>query len=262
MSSFNQNDLAEIEFLQPEGWPDITPHIQFYLNSTFCFPLKIEIDNHIAGIGTLIKHDDVAWLAHIIVHTDYRNKGIGTSITKALLELADHHKCKTVLLIATTLGQPVYKKLGFILEAEYVNFKGELISKTETSTVIPYHPKYETDILTLDQSVTGELRVELLKQHFAEAKLVVENNKLLGYYLPTLGEGLIVAETPLAGQEFLTLKLNHQNKTVIPADNKAGVDFLKAHGMVEHSRVSRMYMGRKLLWQPEKIYSRIGGNMG
>ena len=70
----DQDDMPLIAALQPEGW-DIISVIHFYTKASFCFPIKVTIDNKIIGIGTTIIHNDVAWLAHIIVHPDCRNQG-------------------------------------------------------------------------------------------------------------------------------------------------------------------------------------------
>ncbi|MBL0009542.1 MAG: GNAT family N-acetyltransferase [Saprospiraceae bacterium] len=101
------------------------PAIQFYITSDFCFPIKVSIDHKIAGTGTAIIHHDVAWLAHIIVHPDFRNQGIGKLITESLVKMAHAKSCDTLYLLATELGEPVYRKIGFETETEYLFFKGE-----------------------------------------------------------------------------------------------------------------------------------------
>jgi GNAT superfamily N-acetyltransferase len=261
VSSLQRVDLENVRVIQPEGWPDILPHVEFYLRSEFCFPLKVLADQQFAGIGTAIIHGDVAWLAHIIVHPEFRNKGIGTAITRSLLGSLKQHHCQTILLIATDLGQPVYTKLGFINEMEYVYFKGENIS-SPSPEIISFHSRHKQGISMLDKIVTGENRNHLLKDHFTNAKLIVDRNTVHGFYLPTLGEGLIVADNADAGLKLLTLKHNSINKTGIPFANKVGIDFLMRKGIPEQSRGNRMYLGKKLVWHPENVYGRIGGNMG
>src|SRR5690242_17103555 len=120
IESLTNEDLPQVSGLQPEGWPSIIPSYQFYLQSSFCFPLKLSVDNQLAGVGTAIVHANTAWLAHIIVDPRQRNKGIGTDITKALIQLAEKYYCRTILLLATTLGEPVYTKLGFRKELDYI----------------------------------------------------------------------------------------------------------------------------------------------
>ncbi len=118
--------------LQPPDWSDILQKFEFYTGSDFCFPIKAAQDGSIAGVGTALVHQDVAWLAHIIVHPAYRNRGIGTTITQKLLAIARDRKCETIYLCATKLGARVYKKLGFETETEYLFFRNLNLGQGQT----------------------------------------------------------------------------------------------------------------------------------
>ena len=116
------DDLAHIPALLPPGWDTALPAIQFYTASDFCFPIKVSIDHKIVDTSTAIIHHEVAWLAHIIVHPDFRNQGIGKLITESLVKMAHAKSCDTLYLLATELGEPVYRKVGFETETEYLFF--------------------------------------------------------------------------------------------------------------------------------------------
>ncbi len=256
-------DLECVTVLQPEGWGDILPSIQSYCASDFCYPLKATVDGAIVGIGTAIVHGKTAWLAHIIVHKDYRNKGIGTTVTKSLVDLVTTTSCKTILLLATTLGEPVYRKFGFQVEAQYLFFDhGTLPPADKSPHIIEYHSQYEDVIFKLDCKVSGEDRKRLLKEHYAESQLFVEHGELIGFYAATLGEGLIVAEDCNAGFELMKLKFTNNKNFCIPENNEAGINFLTRHGFKECRKASRMILGEKIVWDGKKLYSRIGGNLG
>ena len=124
IQQFEPIDIKSLPNLQPEDWGNITPAFQFYLTSQFCFPLKVIIDNKMVGVGAAIIHNEIAWLAHIIVHPDYRKKGIGKTISQTLVDNSKSHHCETIYLIATELGAPVYAGIGFETETEYLMFKG------------------------------------------------------------------------------------------------------------------------------------------
>ena len=123
IQDLKQSEVGLLIDLQPQGWRDISPIFDFYSKSAFCFPVKATIDNKIVGIGTTVIHNDIAWLAHIIVHHDNRNKGIGQLITQTLVDSSKAKKCHTIYLIATDLGAPVYEKIGFETETEYLFFR-------------------------------------------------------------------------------------------------------------------------------------------
>jgi ribosomal protein S18 acetylase RimI-like enzyme len=257
-----QNDLACLSQLQPEGWPDILVHYKFYLNSTFCLPVKIEIDNKIVAIGAAIMHKQTAWLGHIIVHEEYRNKGLGSTITQSLIESLHKADYKTILLIATKLGEPVYKKLGFEKETEYVSYATPQNNLNIFEDVIPFEIGFKKQLLELDYLATGEMRKHILTPHLLNGKLILENKSVKGFYLPTLGEGLIIANTPDAGKKLLMNKLTTGSRMALPADNTVGVEFLLQNGFTEGFRGAKMRLGQKIICRPEIIYSRIGGNLG
>lgn len=256
-------DLKDVFHLQPEDWPDILPSIQYYCKSDFCFPLKAIRDNQLVGMGTAIIHGHTAWLAHIIVHKEYRNSGIGRAITQALIGLIHRTPCQSMLLIATALGEPVYKKVGFETEAEYLFFENGVLYNGEISKrIIRFEKKYKNELLKLDGSVSGEDRSKLLQEHMVNAHMFIENNAVKGFYLPTLGEGLIIADTNDAGQELMKMRFTENKKFCIPANNQHGINFLHTHGFKEYRKASRMILGKRLSWSGDKIYSRIGGNLG
>lgn len=258
------NDLVEIRNIQPEDWADIIPDIQFYLKSPFCYPIKVTIDTEIAGIGTLITFGNTGWLAHIIVGSNYRNKGVGSRIVNELLRKTKENAIETCSLIATELGRPVYLKAGFRIVTEYALLKREKqwIDCPVSKNVIGFEEKYRTAIYELDKVISGENRELLLKDFLDNSFLYLQNGNVAGYYLPDLKEGLIFADTSEAGMELMKLKYPTADKAAIPADNIVAIEFLKQNGFVEASKVTRMVFGKDLNWNPTKIYSRIGGNLG
>jgi len=255
-------NLKEIPFLQPEGWPDILPSIKEYCTLDFCFPLKATLENTLVGIGTAIFHGSTAWLGHIVVRKDYRNFGIGTTITQSLIELVQKKPCKSILLIATALGEPVYKKLGFGIQTHYAFFENGSIPVEESRQIRPFEQKYEGHLLALDHSISGENRVQLFKQHLSNARLYIDNNNLLGFYLPTLGEGLIIAGTADAGLALMKSRYPDHKKICLPIDNHEGINFLMKNGFTELRRASRMVLGENFPWRASNMFSRIGGNLG
>ncbi len=256
-------DLEDVAALQPEGWGDILPSIRFYTTSQFCHPLKANLNGKTVGIGTAIMHKNTAWLGHIIVHKDFRNAGIGGSITASLIEIVRGLGYETMFLIATALGERVYSKLGFTTEARYVFLDfGDLPEPSGESNVEPFQPKYKDDLLDFDLHTSGENRERLLTEHLNDAKLFLQDNKIIGCYLPTLGEGLILASNSAVGVELMKHKYRHNKNFCIPTENVAGISFLEQHGYKKVREASRMILGKKINWDPSKIYSRIGGNLG
>ena len=124
------NDINLIQHFQQQEWEDIKEHYKFYIDSDFCYPIQLVKNSKIVSIGSLIVHNDVAWLAHIITLPNYRRNGFATLITRELIDIADKNNCSTIYLIATEMGEILYKKLGFNEETKYLLFKNNTVKKS------------------------------------------------------------------------------------------------------------------------------------
>ena len=259
-----QDDIKLISALQPDGWQDITPTIEFYTRSSFCFPMKLLLGGEIAGIGTAIIHHDVAWLAHIIVHKDFRRKGIGGFITQSLVDHPEVKKCETIYLLATELGTPVYEKVGFETESEYLFFKDVRIEKRSNASarIKPYEAKFKTQVAEMDNMSSGEDRIFHFQDHLLNGYVYSHDEIIEGFYLPTLGDGLIIAVTSSAGLELLNFHLHANEKVVLPKENLVALNYLHENGFKEFSTGKRMRLREKRTVKLENIYNRIGGNLG
>ncbi|MFD0999856.1 GNAT family N-acetyltransferase [Ohtaekwangia kribbensis] len=264
IEALTSKDLELLHELRPPDWNPLAPVFDFYLRVDFCFPIKYTEHGAIAGIGATIIHQHTAWLAHIIVHNDHRNKGIGGIITKALIDQANKPGIQTVLLLATSLGEPVYRRHGFIKEMDYLFFKTEQDTSFNNGyTISSFEERFTHNLLQLDRDVSGEDRSKLIAPLLKDAKLIVEQNAVQGYYLPTLGDGPVLARNKEAGSALLYFKHTQGiKKAALPEANQHGIEALTSLGLKEYLKGSRMYLGKPLPWQPAKVYNRIGGNFG
>jgi GNAT superfamily N-acetyltransferase len=259
---FESTDLHFLKELQQPGWSDITTHFNFYLSSPFCFAIKIVADEKVVGIGAYVLHDDVAWLAHIIVHADYRNRGIGRNITQSLVDSLKG-KCETIYLIATGMGEPVYKKLGFIAEADYLFFKGGNFGESKISDNIKsYSPEYLNDIIALDKEAYGENREIHFSEYLPESFAFIEGNKVTGFYLPAFGDGLIISKSKTAGAELMKLRSNKFETFIFPSENETAIACLKSNNYSQFRVAKRMRLGKERKWKPQNIYNRVSGQIG
>lgn len=255
------NDFVEIDAIKPSDWPSIIPHLQYYVNAPSCHPIKLVEDNKIIGIGNTILHKNTAWLSHIIVNEEHRGKGLGTTITQALIDsVPSSHK--TVLLIATELGEYVYNKLGFVTETEYVAFKEVKIESPTSPLIQPFDEKFRADLHSMDTAIFGENRFDTLNPYLAQAQVFIQNNQVKGFYVPTFGEGLIIAETEEAGTELMKYRLKSNGLCLFPMENAAATNFLEINNFSPLKRIKKMRLGEKIEWQPQNVYNRVGGNFG
>jgi ribosomal protein S18 acetylase RimI-like enzyme len=261
--SLTKSDLDLLPQIQPHDWNDIRIPISSYIEPDYIFPFKAEIDGILVGTGTAILHEKTGWLATIVTHGEYRNQGIGKQITDHLLTFLQNHNCEYIYLIATALGEPVYKKVGFITESRYDLYKDINLEHLEIlENVSPYQSAYKQTIFDLDKPISGEDRSQHLEDFLGDSFVYLQNGNLEGFYLPNLGDGLIVANTPEAGIELMKKRFQKFNLASFPQANKAAQDFMKSHGYKPVATPARMHFQKPMPWKPEGLYNRVGGNIG
>jgi GNAT superfamily N-acetyltransferase len=75
--------------------------------------LLSEDKGKIFGIGGVFIFEKVSSFGYMSVLPEYRGKGVGTEIFRNLLGIANKLNCETMILYASKLGEPIYKKFGF-----------------------------------------------------------------------------------------------------------------------------------------------------
>lgn len=256
------SDIEPIKCLQPPDWPDISLAYSFYVSSWFCKPIKLVNAGKLIGVGCLIRFEKTCWLGQIIIDESFRKQGWGEYLTRCLMDMAGPG-IETISLLATPMGKPLYKKIGFETQGEYTFYKKyDFTPYRPASQIKTFSPGMTDQLLALDLDVSGEDRSRLLLPFLKAAWVCTENHELQGYHVPDLGEGLIISREVNAGLDLLGLKLKASNKIVIPEENTVARDFLLRQGFSAYRTATRMFRGLPVLHRPEWIYSRIGGNLG
>jgi len=262
-----KSEIHQLQNFPPEDWNlDLPKLFSFHFGHSYFYPSIADVDNKIVGCGIGIMHGSVSWLGTIIVLPEYQRQGIGKKITTNLIDYCRSKGCSSHLLIASELGEPVYRKLGFEINSTYVFYKRESIVPTQhISNVKEMREEDFLMIKELDSEVTGEDRFQFIKRFFSTGWVYAADTSasISGFYLPDFGGGLIIARNPAAGLELMKLRLNHGKTTaVVPATNTIAQEFLTSEGFQEYRTSSRMILGKKVNWQPTMIYNRATGYCG
>ncbi len=185
-------------------------------------------------------------------------------MTRYLIDSIELKLRPTISLIATPMGYPLYKKIGFITDSIYNHFDVVPVFRPDLADypIRNYEPKDIEEILRLDKALSGEDRSTMLLNYLSEASVFYEGDVLSGYYLPSLGEGLIFALNATAGTALLNLRASAKKNAVIPQNNKAALNFMEDAGLQPFRISTRMYIGKKLDWDQTAMYNRIGGMLG
>lgn len=262
--AIKNSDIDLLRQLQPETWTDIRPYFYFYSASDFCQPLKISEGGKIIAIGTNIQHQDSAWLAHIVVHPEHRNNGLGKEIATALINSLDRKKFKTIYLDATDMGYPVYKKLGFETDTEYIHLTGLHTNQylSDPAAIVPFQNQHKDELLALDKNISAEDRIKVLEPHLKFALVYLSDGHVQGAYFPSLLDGFVLANTALAGTELMKIRMRNKPTARFPSENQACVDFLIANGYNVTGSSTRMVLGERRDWNGKGIFHRISGGLG
>ena len=82
-------------------------------------PFVAEADGEVVGTGVLSVNGSVGWIGTIWVEPAWRRRGVGMALTQATIDTAESAGCRTLLLVATEAGRPLYEKIGFEVQTWY-----------------------------------------------------------------------------------------------------------------------------------------------
>ena len=141
----------------------------------------------------------------------------------------------------------------------------ELEKNNSLANIIPYAELFKNQIFELDKKAIGEDRSKVLAMHLAQSFVYKQphENEISGFFMPTLGDGVIICNNTIAGFEFLQ-KREALGKTRIslPEECTVIVDLLRKNKYTYFREATFMYLGKMKTWNPEMVYSRIGGYLG
>lgn len=105
--------------LKTNDWQiDNTQKLERMLRSSWCYITARDKHNRLVGFVQTLS-DDIfhAYILRLIVHPDFRGKGIGSNIFKELMLILELHKLKPTL-VATPGNRKFYEKFGFKQEVK------------------------------------------------------------------------------------------------------------------------------------------------
>jgi GNAT superfamily N-acetyltransferase len=233
-----------------------------------------DLGGELVGVAAGAHFGASGWVGGVAVAPERRRAGLGGALTEAVVAHLRDRRAGTVLLLATELGRPVYERLGFVAEAQYVTLAGPPVTgRADAGRLwggerepagLPGGVRVgragdRTAVLALDRAATGEDRRRLLGSLWPAGGLVAGDGAVRGYHLasPWRGGGATLAADPEAGLALLQAVRRTDTEEVsvsLPAGNRAGVLALAATGFQERSRTTRMHLGPPLAWRPEAVF--------
>lgn len=260
------SDIPGLNNLPPIDWKfDYEDFLNDFVGEDYFRAFVMIHEAKIIGTGNVFFKEKIGWLANIIISEKLRGKGLGYKMTKFLVDYLNDKGCETQLLIATELGEPVYKKIGFEKIVDYQCFDTEIEKDFDYTDSIRELESSDLEMLyALDKKANGENRTHFIDKYYKTGYGYFNSeNELLGFYLPDFGRGLVLSRDKNAGVDLLKLKHSKKEKrTLLPLDNKHGIEFLEKSGLKKGYKCSRMILGKENKWNPQYIYSYGSGYCG
>ncbi len=233
-----------------------------------------ESDGHPCGTASITCYGaELAWLGMVLVHPDYRRRGIANALMQRCLEYAHHAQVRTVKLDATDQGRSLYLKLGFREECPISRYSG-----TRASSALPTLPRIEDSdwprIALLDRQAFGADRLSLLRLLAGETISAVmrttQGTAGYGFARPGFNAsfiGPIVANDAGTAHRLIeTLLAQLPERPVfwdILSDNSAAADVAASHGFTVARRLVRMNYGvPSQTGSPNSIFAAAGFEYG
>jgi predicted N-acetyltransferase YhbS len=237
------------------------------------------------GTAVLSIHGSVGWIGTIWVASAWRRQGLGLALTHSTIEAADAATCRTLVLVATDTGRPMYERLGFEVQTWYRTMqapagadlvtKGDVASASDASdagdrAIRAYRPGDLPSIASLDRTATGEDRSAALAiLASAEATRVLEHDGAVAGFVARAPWGGGATIAPRVDDALALLDARRSTATSgrpvrcgILLENEAGSQALSGRGWVEAWRAPRLIRGDPLAWEPSHIWGQFNHAMG
>jgi GNAT superfamily N-acetyltransferase len=255
-----------------EDWGDRRRNLEFVTGHAETRPFVAEADGDVVGTSVLSVNGAVGWIGTVWVDPAWRRRGIGLALTRATIDEAEAAGCRTLVLVATEAGRPLYERLGFEVQTWYRNFQVDgLDGDVADAGVRPFRAGDLEAMAALDAASTGEDRAHLLRAFAApdSARVLERADGSLGGFVvrapwgggATIAPRIEDAETILNARRVASGPGGRVRAGLL-AENETGIDRLVALGWAETWQAPRLVRGEPLAWDPLAIWGQFNHALG
>jgi GNAT superfamily N-acetyltransferase len=263
-------DLAGgLRLCRASGWNQLEEDWRMFLESGGSGGFLIERDGNVLGTAAYMRYDALAWVAMMLVDPQERRAGFGAQLlAEALAALAD---APCVGLDATPLGEPLYRRFGFVADYSLARTKATVDCARLPELAGVARPMLANDlegVCRWDREVFGADRSGLLASLFARAPECAWVADDAGYMFGRPGYlygqlGPLVAADGGTARALVTRCLSGLGGRTfamdVPLLDGEWLEFLKSVGFVEERRFTRMFLrGHRHPGIPARQYAICG----
>jgi len=252
-------------------WGDRRTWFEFTTSHVACRSIVAVDDGEVVGTGVGTANGHVGWVGTIFVADAHRGHGLGRALTEAVIVGLEDVGCRTLLLVSTRLGRPLYERLGFELQTWYVTMEAAGTDVPAEPTVRAFEADDLDAMAALDHLATGEDRRHLLERFASPttARVLTLNDGTPEAFVirAPWGGGATIASSSDAAIQLLqarraSIDAARRIRAGIPAHNSAGIERLERLGWSHAYEAPRMIRGEALKWMPEAIWGQFNMALG
>ncbi len=157
-------DVAPAADIMLRGeWGDRTAFLAWAVVAPPCHPIVAEAGGRTVGTGVATAYGQVGWVGTIFVDPEVRGRGLGRALTRAVMEDLEGRGCRTLLLIASEHGRPLYEREGFAVQTPHRRFAAPgSAGGGDDGRIRPFGAEMLPAILALDREANGEDRAAVI----------------------------------------------------------------------------------------------------
>ena len=265
-------DVPEATGLVLRGeWGDRREFFRFAARQPACRPLVATLDGDIVGTAVGTVNGPVGWLGAVFVDRRYRGHGLGGALTEHSIADLEAAGCRSLVLVATKEGLPLYEKRGFEVETRYRTFEADGTGTVAaTKDLRSFRAADLVAMADLDRAATGEDRAHLLAAFASEASArVLERGGAVRAFVVRApwGGGATIAPDPADAAAILEARRaaappGKRVRAGVLGSNAAGLELFERLGWTEAWSAPRLRRGESLDWRPEGIWGQFNHAIG
>jgi len=262
-----------VDLFGRHDWGDRRLYLEFVIGHPGTRPFVADADGVVVGTGVVSLNGPAAWIGTIFVDPAWRRRGVGLELTRATIDAADDAGCRTLVLVATDAGRPMYERLGFEVQTSYriLEAAGLPGGTPVDPRIRPYEETDLSAMAVLDGEATGEDRTHLLRA-FADgttSRVLDAGGGAVGGFVVRApwGGGATIAPRiedacAILDARRVTQGPDGRVRAGLLSENAAGIEHLLANGWTDAWHAPRLVRGAPMAWRPEAIWGQFNHAFG
>ena len=249
--------------------------LRFATEHPACRALVAEGDGEIVGTAVGSVHGPVGWVGAIWTDPTWRGKGIGSKLTDETIAGLLDAGCRTLVLVASQQGLPMYERRGFEIESQYHILEADgldpAVAPVQDPRIRAFAPGDLEAMAALDLAASGEDRRHLLAA-FAESsgtRVLDRDDGTIGGFVVRApwGGGATIAEDPVDALAIIHARRlaagpGKRVRAGVLSVNRAGLEALRVAGWAEAWSAPRLVRGDPLDYRPLWLWGQFNHALG